>query len=79
MDSATKSSKSMEVLANLRANIEGYVRSELIEGEFYEVYLDNAVPDGMSQYTFRSCLAELAKRGFYQVVDGYAWGRVKFA
>ena len=69
----------MTVLAALRANIEGRTTTDLLDGEFYDVYLDNAHPEGMSDYSFRSCLAELAKRGFYRVVDGYAWGSVKWS
>jgi len=41
------------------------------------VYLDNARPSGMSDKTFRSHLATLAKAGLYRVVDGYAFGDVK--
>lgn len=73
-----KNFKSMQVLAALRANIEGRSYKDLQDGEFYDVYLDNALPAGMSQYSFRSCLSELAKRGFYKVVDGFAWGSVKW-
>jgi hypothetical protein len=80
MLTAEQSSKAMTVLAALRSNIEGRSHATLIEGEFYDVYLDNASADlGMSQYTFRSCLSVLAQKGFYKVVDGYAWGSVKYA
>lgn len=70
--------KSMQVLQALRENIEGRSHNDLVDGEFYDVYLDNAVPPGMSIYTFRSCLSVLAQKGFYKVIDGYAWGAVKF-
>ncbi len=77
---AAKSAKAMTVLAALRANIEGRTHADLTEGQFYDVYLDNASADlGMGIYTFRSCLSVLAQKGFYKVVDGYAWGAVKWA
>jgi hypothetical protein len=60
-----------EVLAALRAKVEYF------EGDFGMVYLDNARPAGMSDKTFRSCLAQLSKQGLYKVVDGYAFGKVK--
>ena len=77
---ADQSTKAMTVLAALRANIEGRSQADLQDGEFYDVYLDNASADlGMSIYTFRSCLSVLAQKGFYKVVDGYAWGAVRWA
>lgn len=76
---AEQASKAMTVLQALRDNIEGRSATNLVEGEFYDVYLDNASADlGMSIYTFRSCLSVLAQKGFYKVVDGYAWGAVKW-
>lgn len=81
MLTAEQSSKSMTVLAALRAHIEGIsrMREDLVDGEFYDVYLDNAVPPGMSYGSFRTCLSVLASRGFYRVIDGYAWGQVKWS
>lgn len=79
MLTAEQSSKALTVLAALRANIEGLSTADLVDGEFYDVYLDNAIPSGMSVYSFRSCLSVLAQRGFYRVIDGYAWGAVKWS
>jgi len=47
--------------------------------EWSLVYLDNAVPTGMSVTSFRSCLAVLSKRGLYKVEDSWAWGNVKLS
>jgi hypothetical protein len=59
------------VLRSLRANV------EFLEGDYGNVYLDNARPYGMSERTFRSCLSHLIKSGLYEPVDGFAWGRVR--
>ena len=42
------------------------------------VYLDNA-RCGMNDKIFRAALSQLAKEGFYKVIDGWAWGSVKMA
>lgn len=60
-----------QVLSNLRKSAEDH------SADWSEVYLDNAVPVGMSDKSFRSTLAILSKAGFYKVIDGYAWGKVK--
>lgn len=53
-------------------------KSESDEGDGWKmVYLDNAIPTGMPAKTFRSYLAKLSQHGLYEVVDGFAWGRVK--
>ena len=59
------------VLLSLRANVESR------DGDFGDVFLDRAKPHGMSERTFRSCLSDLIKRGLYEPVDGFAWGRVR--
>ena len=61
----------LTVLCNLRKSAED--RS----AQWSDVYLDNAIPVGMSDKSFRSCLASLSKSGVYKVIDGYAWGSVK--
>lgn len=77
---AQKSAKAMTVLKALRDNIEGRSTQPLHDGEFYDVYLDNASGGlGMSLTSFRSCLSVLAQKGFYRVIDGYAWGAVKWS
>ena len=59
------------VLLSLRANV------EYQDGDFGDVLLDKAKPHGMSERTFRSCLSHLIKRGLYEPVDGFVWGRVR--
>lgn len=59
------------VLLSLRANVKSR------DGDFGDVFLDRAKPHGMSERTFRSCLSDLIKRGLYEPVDGFAWGRVR--
>ena len=45
-----------------------------------DVYLDNALATSkLTDKEFRGCLASLSKRGLYQVIDGYAWGKVKMS
>ncbi len=61
----------MIVLQSLRDNVEHR------DGAWGEVYIDNARPDGMSETAFRSHLAALSRRGLYEPMDGYAWGRVQ--
>lgn len=61
-----------QVLAALRANAEGCT-----ENGWRNVYLDNALPAGMSDKSFRSHLAALSKVGLYRPIDGYAFGDVK--
>ena len=58
-------------LRSLRANV------EFLDGDFGNVYLDNARPYGMSERIFRSCLSNLIKSRLYEPVDGFAWGRVR--
>ena len=59
------------VLRSLRANV------EFLDGDYGNVYLDNARPYGMNERMFRSCLSNLIKRGLFEPVDGFAWGRVR--
>jgi hypothetical protein len=59
------------VLLSLRANVESR------DSDFGDVFLDRARPYGMSERMFRSCLSDLIKRGLYEPVDGFAWGRVR--
>jgi hypothetical protein len=59
------------VLRSLRANV------EFLDGDYGNVYLDNARPYGMSERMFRCCLSNLIKSGLYEPVDGFAWGRVR--
>lgn len=55
-----------------------YPHVEVKDGDGWgEVYLDNARPDGMSDKSFRSCLASLSKLNLYRPIDGYAFGKVK--
>jgi hypothetical protein len=61
---------SQTVLQSLRNHIEHR------DGDWGEVYLDNARPPGMSQTAYRAVLAALSRQGLYQPMDGYAWGRV---
>jgi hypothetical protein len=70
----TLTPKSREVLEALCRKAEGCSRDE-----WRDVYLDNARPVGMSDKSFRSHLAALAKAGFYKPVDGFAWGEVRDA
>ena len=52
--------------------------SESDDGDGWRsVYLDNAIPEGMSNKSFRSYLAKLSQHGLYRVIDGYAFGSVK--
>lgn len=70
------------MLPNLTLN-EGIVYDNLLEarddddGAWAEVYLYNALPDGMPVATFRSILSSLSKKGLYRVIDNNAWGMVK--
>lgn len=61
-----------KVLQSLRANTEGCE-----SGGFKMVYLDNARLSDVSEYEFRSALAQLSKDGLYKVIDGYAFGEIK--
>lgn len=63
------------LLNALRANAEGETD---VDG-FRDVYLDNAFADmpGTKPQALAAFLGQLEKMGFYKVVDGYAWGRVK--
>ncbi len=62
---------SEQVLKSLRSKVEND------NGDGWgEVYLDNA-RNGMNDKVFRAALAQLSKQGLYQVIDGYAWGKVK--
>ena len=63
--------KTEQVLSALRQN------TESTDDGWGMVYLDNARPEGMSEKTFRSCLAQLSKQDLYRVADGYAFGEVK--
>lgn len=65
---------SAEVLKALRRAAEGPE-----EDGWREVYIDNAIPAGMTVRSFRSHLATLAGRGLYRPIDNYAWGRVRVA
>ena len=56
------------VLRSLRANV------EFLDGDYGNVYLDNARPYGMNERIFRSCLSNLIKRGLYEAVDGLRVG-----
>lgn len=64
---------STQVLASLRKNVEN------VDGNWGEVYLDNARPANMNDKEFRACLSALSRQGLYEVVDGYAFGKVKLA
>ena len=64
-----------QVLISLRSHVEG-VSTEADGTRWGSVYLDNARIPGVSSRSFRSCLAALAKQGFYKPVDGYAFGDV---
>lgn len=66
--------KSDQVLEALRKASE----SDAGDG-WRDVYLDNARPAGMSDKSFRSHLAALAKAGLYRPIDGYAFGSVRKA
>lgn len=71
MLNADQSSKAMTVLSALRANVEGRSHMDMVEGEFYDVYLDNASAElDMSTYTFRSCLSVLARKAFIRWLMG---------
>lgn len=59
------------VLQSLRDHVEHR------DGAWGEVYLDNARPVGMSETAFRAVLAALSRRGLYEPMDGFAWGRVQ--
>ena len=49
------------MLRNLRANV------ELLDGDFGNVYLDNARPYGMSERIFRSCLSRSSSGGLHLI------------
>lgn len=73
--SADLSPKMKQVLEALCEAAEG----ASFNGPWRVVYLDNArakLP-GMTSKSFRRYLAALSQTGFYEVVDGYAWGNVK--
>jgi hypothetical protein len=58
------------VLQSLRKNAEGY--KEIWDGvTFRQVYLDNAIPSGMSRHQFAGYLSALEKEGLYKKVDGF--------
>lgn len=75
MSADNLSPKMKQVLEALCEAAEG----ESFNGNWRTVYLDNARARlaGMSSNQFRRYLAALSQSGFYEVVDGYAWGNVK--
>jgi len=67
----TPTNHSAIVLESLRLHVENR------DGDWGDVYLDNARPSGMSETAFRAVLAALSRKGLYKPIDGYAWGRVQ--
>jgi len=63
------------VLSSLRAA----ASKDTEQDGWCDVYLDNAKPANITDKQFRSCLALLAGRNQYKVIDGYAWGKVKMS
>jgi hypothetical protein len=62
---------SATVLQSLRDHVEHR------DDAWGEVYIDNARPGGMSETASRAVLAALSRRGLYEPMDGFAWGRVQ--
>ena len=60
------------MLRNLRANV------ELLDGDFGNVYLDNARPYGMSERIFRSCLSRSSSGGLHLIWHSERRGRRYF-
>lgn len=56
----------MRVLACLRANKEAAVETKSDGSKWSEVYLDNALPHGMSIREFDGTLGSLQRKGFYK-------------
>ena len=61
------------VLASLREHVESS------DGEWREVYLDNARPSGMAPRSFAGHLSALERAGLYRPIDNFAWGLVRMS
>jgi hypothetical protein len=72
------SPKAADVLASLRAHVEGisFLSSEN-GAKFGIVYLDNAKPAGMSRRSFAGYLSTLQKAGLYKSQGDDCFGDVK--
>jgi hypothetical protein len=73
------SSKALEVLASLRAHVEGsYVEGGSTRpGKWGSVYLDNARPKGMSARSFAGYLSALEREGLYRSQGDKCFGDVQ--
>ena len=63
-----------EVLKSLRANVES-TRTNAA-GKWGQVYLDNAIPDGMSRRSFAGYLSALHEAGLYRSQGDDCFGDV---
>lgn len=69
------SQTSETILKNLRRSVEGAELSA--DGKIWgSVYLDNAVPEGMSKPSFAGHLGALAEAGFYRPQGDGCFGLV---
>ena len=57
-----------EILASLRKNVERW-ETHADGSKWGCVYLDNAIPDGMSFHAFAGYLSALKKQGLYRPED----------
>ncbi len=71
---ATRTAKESEVLAALRAEVEGFEHTDEVWGS---VYIDNAKPDAMSPRAFAGVLAALERKGLYRSQGDDAFGYVR--
>jgi len=69
------SAQATEILANLRKSVEN--TETRANGDWGNVYLDNARPDGVSNRSFAGYLSALEKAGLYESQGDDFFGIVK--
>lgn len=65
------------VLQALRSNTEGLTATNPDGSVFRQVYLDNAIPEGMPRHQFAGFLSALEGQGLYISQEDGAFGMVK--
>lgn len=70
------SKSAFQLLADLRANVEGTVETRANGVSWQNVYLDNVPRRGLTPRQFAWHLSQLSHVGLYRPIDGDAWGDV---
>ncbi len=65
------------ILQSLRDNVEGCAETQADGSDFKQVYLDNAIPDGMNRHQFAGHLSSLEKQGLYKSQGDGSFGMVR--